>query len=85
MNDTEYILIGVLAFGLGWFAAYLVKNLGRIMNRWGSLIGGFYILIAVVYSLFLIAAITDMQSVFLSSLLAIGFLIRFFKNKGETS
>lgn len=83
MNDTEYILFGVLAFGLGWLIAYLVKNLGRIWNRWGVIFGGLYILFAVFYSFLFLVMITEKKSILLSSLLAVGFLIRFFKNKGE--
>ena len=84
MNETDYILNAVLAFGVGWFMAYLVRNYSQIWSRWGILIGFVILLTGVIYSLFFSAMIADQNDTVLSILLALGFVIRFFKQRLES-
>ncbi len=83
MNETEYILNGLFAFGVGWFIAYLVRNYNRLWTKWGIFIGFVILLTGIIYSLFLSTMIADRNDVILSSLLALGFVIRFFKHRFE--
>jgi len=83
MNETKYILFGVFAFLLGWFIAYFVKNFGQIWARWGAIVGFIITCMVFVYTLIFTAMIADSGDVIISALLAVGFLVRFFKQRQE--
>lgn len=84
MNETEHIIMGVFAFLLGWFIGYFVKNIGRIWVRWGAIIGFFIIYVVFISAIMSASVIADMGNIIISSLFAIGFLIRFFKQRLES-
>lgn len=81
MNETEYILLGVTAFGLGWYIAYLVKNADRVWLRWGVIVGFLILYLSFFFTVFLSVIIVDLNNVAISALVGMGFLIRFFTQK----
>lgn len=81
MNASYLIIYSLGCMLLGFFTAYFFKNIGSIWERYGVLIGGFFIFSVGLYVLLFNAMVADMQNSVLSIALAVGFCYRFFAVK----
>ncbi len=81
MNETEMVFFNVFAFGVGWYSAYLVRNINAILSRWGALFGVFALCIAFYIVLLLGGIIAGKENVLISVLFGLGFFLRFFKQR----
>lgn len=79
MNDTQFIFLGIIAFGLGWYLAYVVRNIRYLWTRWGWYIGLNILLISFIVGGVLAEQIALENNVILSGLFGLGFVIRFVK------
>lgn len=77
MGQAELIIIGFTVFG-GYGTAYFFKNMARLWQRWGALTYFLFpaMFMAILYSGAIVAAY---QNVWVSSLYALIFVMRFIK------
>jgi hypothetical protein len=83
MNTNDLIFLSLFAISIGWFIAYLVRNIGYIYYRWGDVIGFFILYISFFITLSLARSIANEDNILISALFGISFLIRFFKQPLE--
>jgi len=82
MNETEWIIIAIFAFAVGYGLAHFAKNIRRIFSDWGLF--SFFLIPIVVVFLFMGAAfIADLHSVWISLAFAAGFIIRMIRQRGS--
>ncbi|SET71299.1 hypothetical protein [Thalassotalea agarivorans] len=78
MSESYLIIYSLGCMLLGHFTAYFFKNLQSIWERYGVLIGGFFIFTVGLTVLLYNAMVADMQNSVLSIAVALGFCYRFF-------
>jgi len=79
MNDTEYVFMAIIAFGIGYGIAHFFKNIGKLWRKWGGIICYFAFPVIVYVLIGGAAMIADMRDVIISSIFAAGFVIRMIK------
>ena len=78
MNETQWILLIIGAFLLGYVTAYFFKNMGKLWQRWGIFTLFLFPLI-IMYLLLGGEAIANLKSAAISLVFALGFMIRMIK------
>lgn len=81
MNETEWILWGVIAFGVGYAFARFAKNIGNLAERWGLFIALFAFPVIVMWLMVGAAKIAMLNSAVVSGIFAAGFLLGMFRRR----
>ena len=80
MNETEYVFMAIIAFGVGYATAYFYKNIGRLWRSWGLFVCYFLFPPIVIGLLVSAAVVADTKDAVISSMFAGGFVIRMVKH-----